>query len=117
MGIKRDIIKMQTINRTAITIIPKQPYIDWANNVEDSAGYDKKYVTTILIPDKYDEFNYEIYMKKIYKKIFVEELESWMMDSDDWPADMTYKIFKEWFEIICSDMTWDYGNGDIEHDD
>ena len=49
--------KMRTINRTAITIIPKQPYIDWMNNVEDTAGYDKNYVTTILIPEKYDEFN------------------------------------------------------------
>jgi len=26
---------MKTINRTAIAIIPKQPYIDWANSFED----------------------------------------------------------------------------------
>jgi len=28
-----------------------------------------------------------------------------------------YKMFKKWFDVICSDMTWDYGDGDIEHDD
>ncbi len=52
---------MKTINRTAITIRPKQPYIDW-------------------------------------------------------PKIKSYKMFQDWFEIICSDMTWDYGTGDIEHE-
>lgn len=107
---------MRTINRTAITIIPKKPYIDWANSFEDGVGYEKSYITTLLIPDKYDEFNYETYLKKIYDQIFEEELEAWMADEDDWPKKRTYKMFKEWFEVICSDMIWDYGDGDIEHD-
>jgi hypothetical protein len=50
-------IKMKTIYRTAITIIPKQPYIDWANSFEDAENYDTPHATTILIPDNYDEFN------------------------------------------------------------
>jgi hypothetical protein len=25
-----------------------------------------------------------------------------------------YKMFKKWFDVICSDMTWDYGYGDID---
>jgi len=49
---------MKTINRTAITIRPKQPYIDWANSFDDGEKYD--------------------------------------------PG--------------CSDMTWDYGTDDIEHE-
>jgi hypothetical protein len=58
---------MKTINRTAITIIPKQPYIDWADSFNDVKVYYKEVVTTILIPDKYGEFNYEIYLKKSIK--------------------------------------------------
>jgi len=53
---------MKTINRSAITIIPKKPYIDWANSFDDSgAGYDPEsnYGATILMPDDYDELNYE----------------------------------------------------------
>jgi hypothetical protein len=109
---------MKTINRTAITIQTKQPYIDWANSFEDGQSYDpeKCHATTILISDRYDEFNYEKYLKKIYKILFEEELESWMADPDGWPKIKNYKMFKEWFEIICSDMTWDYGTGDIEHE-
>lgn len=108
---------MKTINRTAITIIPKQPYIDWANSFDDAEIYDKPHATTILIPDKYDEFNHENYLKKVFIIIFEEELESWMADPNDWPKKRTYRIFEEWFEVICSDMTWDYGVGDIEHDE
>ncbi|MBU1697430.1 MAG: hypothetical protein KKD21_10375, partial [Proteobacteria bacterium] len=62
------------------------------------------------------EFNYETYLEKIYKILFEEELESWMDTSDDWPKIKNYKMFKDWFEIICSDMIWDYGTGDIEHE-
>ncbi|MBT3387346.1 MAG: hypothetical protein HN417_05405 [Desulfobacula sp.] len=31
---------MKTINRTAITIRPKQPYIDWAKSFDDGEKYD-----------------------------------------------------------------------------
>ena len=55
---------MKTINRTAITIISKQPYIDWANSFENGAGDEKIHATTILIPDKYGQ---EKYIKKIKK--------------------------------------------------
>lgn len=109
------VMKVNTINRTAITIIPKQPYIDWANSFEDGVGYDNVHATTILIPDEYGEFDYETYLKKIFKQVFEEQLESWM--ADGWPKKRTYKVFREWFECICSDMTWDYGLGDIEHDE
>ncbi|MDD9301301.1 MAG: hypothetical protein HUK40_02735 [Desulfobacter sp.] len=108
---------MISINRTAITIIPRQLYIDWANRFEDGNRYDQKHATTILILDKYGEFDYEVYLKKIFRDVFEEQLESWMTDPGDWPPKRTYKMFKEWFEVICSDMTWDYGDGDIEHDE
>lgn len=108
---------MRTINRTALTILPKQPYIDWTNRFSDERVYYKEFVTTILIPDKYGEFDYEIYLKKIFKSVFEEHLESWMADPDVWPKKRTYKMFKKWFDVICSDMTWDYGGGDIEHDE
>ncbi|MFH2057493.1 MAG: hypothetical protein ABIJ59_01155 [Pseudomonadota bacterium] len=108
---------MKPINRTAITIISKQPYIDWINSFEGTVGNEDPHVTTILIPDKYDEIDYETYVKKIYKEIFDEQLESWTANPDEWPKKRDYKMFKKWFDVLCSDMTWNYGDGDIEHDD
>jgi hypothetical protein len=28
-------------------------------------------------------------------------------------------MFKKWFDVLCSDIIWDYGDGDgdIEHDE
>ncbi len=40
-----------------------------------------------------------------------------MADPNVWPKKRDYKTFKKWFDVLCSDMTWDYGNGDIEHDE
>jgi len=40
------------------------------------------YATTILIPDTYDEYNYENWNKKNWREIFVQEVEVWMLDSD-----------------------------------
>jgi len=108
---------MKTINRTAITIIPKQPYADWINSFENVLENDANQATTILIPDKYDEIDHEIYLKKNFKTIFEEQLESWTANLDEWPKKRDYKMFKKWFDVLCSDIIWDYGDGDIEHDE
>lgn len=107
----------KTINRTALFVIPKQPYFDWANSFkyEVVASTDDRQATTYLIPDKYDEFNFEKYLKKNFSWIFEGELEAWMTDPDAWPQNRTYKEFKKWFDVVCSDIIWDYGEDDIEY--
>jgi len=41
------------------------------NGFEDAENYNTPHATTILIPDKYDEFNYENYLKNGLK-LFVQ---------------------------------------------
>ena len=103
---------MITINRTVLLISPKQPYIDWANSFDDGGpimSSEKLRHTAILIPDSYDELNYENWLKKNFKDIFVMELEAWMLVSESYPK-MTYKVFNEWFEIRVADAAIDLGN-------
>jgi len=95
-----------------VLIIPEIGFIDWKTDM-----FGDNQATTILIPDKYDEINYEIYLKKILKKLFGDQLGSWTTNIDDWPKKRDYKTFKKWFDVLCSDMTYDYGDGYIEHDD
>jgi hypothetical protein len=111
---------MKTINRTVITIILKQPYVDWANNFDDDGpkmNLDSIHATSILIPEKYDEYSYEPFLKKNYKIIFEEELASWMADPETWPSNIDYKIFTQWFHLIVSDMVLDLGNDPIVVED
>ena len=107
---------MKTINRTAITIIPKKPYIDWANGFKDNGPKlepSSVHATTLLIPTKYDEFNYEQFIKKKYKIIFEEELAAWMDAPHLWPKNRDYNNFKKWFEVIPSDNILLFGDSPI----
>ena len=108
---------MKTINRTVLLVTPNQPYIDWANSFEDGGPLfkeDSNRGTAILIPDTYDEYNYENWVKKNWRQIFEEELESWMLDTSYWPEKLTYKMFKKWFTVLVADMVIDLGKKPIE---
>lgn len=111
---------MKTINRTVVTITPKQPYVDWANSFHDGGPeFDSSEIqsTALLIPDRYDEFTYEKFIKQNYEEIFEFELEAWMTDRDIWPEERSYKMFTEWFDVRVSDMVIDLGTDDIEIED
>lgn len=104
---------MKTINRTVVTITPKQPYIEWANSFDDDGPEldpSEIHSTALLIPDRYDEFSYEKFIKQNYTEIFELELEAWMADPDVWPEDRNYKTFKEWFDVRVSDTVLDLGS-------
>lgn len=70
---------------------------------------DKLHHTSILIPETYDEYNYENWLKKNFKDIFVLELESWMTDPEVWPHKLTYTMFQQWFEVRVADAAIDFG--------
>ncbi|MCD6389484.1 MAG: hypothetical protein J7L69_08730 [Desulfobulbaceae bacterium] len=108
---------MKTINRTVLFVTPKQPYVDWANSFDDGGpqfSADRDRGTAILIPDTYDEYNYENWVKKNWREIFEQELEAWMVDTDCWPEKLTYKMFKQWFTVLVADTVIDLGRKPIE---
>ena len=107
---------MLTINRSVIMVTPKKPYIDWANSFDDGGATldsDEVHGTAVLIPEKYDQFNYENYLKRHFKSIFEEELSAWMQDPAVWPPKRTYKLFREWFETRFSDTILDFGKDPV----
>lgn len=99
---------MTTLNRSAITIKPKQPFVDWANKVIPELptelnvlGESKTYLTN---PD-FD--NAEKHIKKYFKQIFEEELEGTWLNENDWPINRDFKTFCEWFDFEISDLVTD----------
>lgn len=108
---------MKTINRTVLTIMANQPYIDWANGFDDDGpGMEASEVhaTSVLIPDRYDEFNYQDFVRKHYKPIFEAELDAWMADPGVWPKNRTYALFCKWFTVVASDAVIEMGKGPIK---
>ncbi len=99
---------MNILNRSAITVKAKQPFIDWANALTPELpmeinilGESKTYLTN---PD-FD--NAEKHIKKYFKQIFEEELEGVWLDENDWPSKRDFKTFCEWFDFEISDMVID----------
>jgi len=106
---------MNTINRTLLIVIPKKPYLDWANSfnngeTDDNGGHYSAY----LISEKYDEFNYKNYLKNHYLDIFEEELYAMIRDPDLWPQKRDFKTYNEWFDTHACDTVFDLCNEPIE---
>jgi len=104
---------MRLVKRAAITVTPKQPYIDWANSLDEDGvkiGEDffperRVYLigdVSLVIP-----FDRDVIVRPYFKAIFDEELNSWHRREGDWPAPRTYEPFLTWFEVEVHSMVFD----------
>ena len=107
------------LNRSAVVIIPKQPFLDWVNAVDDLGGVtaDDMQGMIYLVPDYEDPADADKVLKKVCNDIFCRELEGWHTDEEAWPQDRSFKVFKQWFDIQHYEIVTDVGRGPIENDD
>jgi hypothetical protein len=102
---------MKVVNRSAITLTYKKPFIDWHNKLFPEMPYEENMLgesKTYLINQIFN--NAEQVLKKHYKEIFEIELDGICMDESEWPQNRTYKMFHEWFSIEISDWVTDLSN-------
>ena len=103
---------MDSINRSAAIIKPKQPLLDWLNALPDTdrpftlADFQTDY-TVLLLPEFGDDLHALKFIKKLYKDIFEKELDSFCTDPDYWPTKRDYKTFSQWFYIEFHSMVFD----------
>ena len=68
---------MRPVKRTGITLKPKQPYLDWANHLDDGPKIDAETyseASIYLLEDDSDfKFDLEALLKPHYKEIFEEK--------------------------------------------
>ena len=99
---------MSTINRCALIVRPKQPYIDWANGVDDGPNSSGEHERTVyLAPDFYNQEEMEGWLREAYEEIFEQELWQWMTAEDTWPKERDFATFQTWFEVEYSSMVVD----------
>jgi hypothetical protein len=97
-----------TLNRAALVVIPKQPYVDWANSLDEFEPRldiaDPHYEYTVYLVDAigYDSDVPRV-LKRYYPIIFEHELAAWYLDTTAWPAKRDLRTFKKWFDVkACS---------------
>jgi hypothetical protein len=91
------------INRMAVVIRPRQPFLDWANDLEGDIEFGeedfREDCTTLLIP--VFEYNEEArsYVHERYEEIFEHELAAISTDPDEWPEEPSLAMFLDWFDV------------------
>ena len=109
---------MYALNRSAIVVKIKQPYLDWANSLADPEPMsldEMNSETNIYLIQDYDSDDHlEKIVKSIHSNIFEAELDSWYRDKEFWPKERDYRTFMEWFEVMPHSMVFDMLEDDIE---
>ena len=112
---------MRVINRTAITLVGAQPYIDWArgrdadfNKGSLTVARTRSYGSAFLLPEFELEEDLQEWVEENFAWLFEFQLSAWTEDESAWPADRNLKAFREWFRIDIHSVVVDMAEDDIE---
>lgn len=112
---------MAMLNRSAIILIPKQPYADWANSLDDdgprfeiSEANDE--LTVFLGPDLDFVDEIDAFVTKHFDFFFEHWLSGWSTDPAQWPQRRTRRMFREWFDVRIHTMVEDVVDAPYEVD-
>ena len=89
---------MRVVNRAVLVAKPKRPFLDWANST-DGPRYDPEEAFPFLVRELPDPRAYNTLIRKHYREIFEQALNSWMTDVATWPRKRDLKTFREWFDV------------------
>ena len=103
---------MRLVNRAAITVKPKEPYIDWANGLDDDGpkialGHLPE--RAVYLVDDVENLvgDVEDIVEWYFAEIFEQELVAWHRVESDWPQNRDLATFMEWFEVEVHSMILD----------
>ena len=113
---------MKSINRMAVVIKPKQPFIDWINSMPgEDCNYTLENLSkenlVFLIPEQNTPEEALKYIRKNCSIIFEWELWGWITDEKYWIQNRNWKTFNEWFEIEINSEVFDLVPAPIERED
>ncbi len=89
------------INRCVVIVRPRQPYLDWAESLNDGGlppSVDGER-TAYLLPSNEMDHDGSQTIEQCYEGLFESELANWHQIDDDWPDNRTFEMFKQWFTV------------------
>lgn len=110
------------LNRSAVVLGPKQPYLEWARR-DDEEGLAEDVFETLrsepsvyLLPGWEDPEEERLVLEEFWPALFEAMLGAWVADERLWPKGRSMEMFREWFEVrtfemvqdICLDEVIDY---------
>ena len=107
---------MKLLNRSAFAVTPKQPFVDWANSLEqDDEGLNQtlsleehqREGTVYLIDEVESDTDFDAALAAHWVAIFENELAAWDEMADAWPEPRSQELFNKWFEVKPQVMALD----------
>ena len=94
---------MDAINRSAVIVMPKQPFLDWLHRVDPTSANLKledlrRELTIYLLPEYDTEEEARGNLREYCREIFEEQLDGWYRVPSAWPVDRTCDTFLRWFD-------------------
>ena len=113
----------EIFNRGFIILQYKEPYRVWAEkyNELDDADLDlhmkspRIYMVDFVDPGDNDYVT-DI-LRENYRIMFEMELMSWSHIKEDWPSNIDFTLFVEWFHCTATDIGYDLGNEALVYDE
>jgi hypothetical protein len=109
------------LNRSALIIRCKQPFVDWLNSIEPkgekTSPSEINSDNTVYLIEVEDEDGLEEWLEENADRIFAEELAAWIIDENLWPRKLDLETFKKWFDIQWHSVVMDTGSTPIEDDE
>jgi hypothetical protein len=112
-------VEFWAINRVALIVRPKQPYIDWANGLEESGPKlslerpNQEY--TIYLVEELDlDLDPGPALQRHHSSIFEQELAGWHRDPSAWPQNRNLRTFLDWFDVEMHSMVVDLAEIPLE---
>jgi hypothetical protein len=112
---------MRIVNRTAVSVVGKQPYIDWTRKRDADANAGlltaprvKPFGTAILLPEFELEEDVLEWIEENVTWLFELQLSEWTEEESTWPQTRDLKTFREWFRVDIHSTVIDEGEDEIE---
>jgi hypothetical protein len=103
---------MSTLNRSAIVVEPRQPFLDWLHSADPtSRSLTLRALvsepTIYLIPECDTDTEVNEVLRGLCEEIFIEQLAGWFTDEATWPPDRSFDAFRRWFTFRHHSMLTD----------
>jgi hypothetical protein len=112
---------MRVINRTAVTIVGAQPYVDWTrardadfNKGAVTVARTKAFGSAFLLSEFDQEEDLQEWVEENHAWLFEFQLSAWTEDESAWPAVRDLKTFREWFRVDIHSVVVDVGDDDVD---
>ena len=111
------------LNRAALILRYKQPFVDWINAADPSPHADPLTLAevnqehTVYLVEVEDEDELAGWLARHHQELFEEELNGWYTDPALWPRDRSLRILQELCSFELYTVVVDTGHSPLEDDE